>query len=70
MQAKWRVSLSGLKTLTHCSQQLIRRVLEARAEEIEQHHTQHQLGLYHNNKNTKGVDKATPISEAIQLQSS
>ena len=50
--------------------QLIRRVLEARAEEIEQHHTQHQLGLYHNNKNTKGVDKATPISEAIQLQSS
>jgi hypothetical protein len=47
---KWLISLAALKRLTKCNQNLIGRVLLNRAEELQQHHSLHQLSPLHNSK--------------------
>jgi hypothetical protein len=47
---KWLISLSVLKQLTRCNQEVIARVIEGRKDEIDKHHEKHELGTFHNSK--------------------
>ena len=47
---KWHIGVSALRKLTQRGDSVIKRVLEPRTAEIEQHHARHQIGLRHNSK--------------------
>ena len=60
---KWRIGVAALRKLTQRGDTVTKRVLESRADQIEQHHAQHQIGLRHNSKG-----KTYPsIDEVISL---
>ena len=61
---KWRISLSALKQLTKCGQNLIQRVLSQRHDEISVHHNFHHLGQYHNSKGNSAPSITDVISFA------
>ena len=62
-QEKWYIGIGSIRTLTGRGDKVIRRVLQQR-EDVEKHHSLHQLDQSHN---LKGRD-ATPIDEIIQLE--
>jgi hypothetical protein len=61
---KWAISLSVLKQLTRCNQEVIARVMERRKDEIDRHHEKHELGTFHNSKGKF----APKITEVIRLE--
>jgi hypothetical protein len=61
---KWAISLSVLKQLTRCNQEVIARVIEGRKDEIEKHHALHELGIFHNSKGKF----APKITEVIRFE--
>jgi hypothetical protein len=61
---RWLISLSVLKQLTRCNQEVIARVIEGRKDEIEKHHEKHELGTFHNSKGKF----APKITEIIRLE--
>ena len=60
---KWHIGVSALRKLTRRGDSVIKRVLEPRTAEIQQHHAVHQIGLRHN---SKGRDYPS-IDEIISL---
>jgi hypothetical protein len=62
-QDKWLITIAALKRLTHCGQSVIYDVLRDRESEIQFHHDQHQLGIFHNQKGRN----AQPIESLISL---
>jgi hypothetical protein len=62
-QDKWLITIAALKRLTHCGQSIIYDLLSERASEIQFHHDQHQLGIFHNQKGRN----AQPIESLISL---
>lgn len=63
---KWRIGVSAIRKITERGDSVSKRVLEQRADEIEQHHAQHQIGQRHN---SKGKDYPS-INEFISLEES
>ncbi len=59
---KWLITIAALKRLTHCGQSVIYDVLNSRAAEIQFHHDQHQLGIYHNQKGKNSTKIESVIS--------
>jgi hypothetical protein len=57
---RWLISLSVLKQLTRCNQEVIARVMEGWKDEIEKHHEKHELGTFHNSKG-KFAPKITEV---------
>ena len=47
---KWRIGISALRKLTQRGDSVTKKVLEQRADQIKQHHAQHQLSPRHNSK--------------------
>lgn len=62
-QDKFRIGIGAVRKVTRRGDGVIKRVLESRASEIEQHNQKHQLGVHHN---SKGKD-ATSVDELIFL---
>lgn len=60
----WAITLSVLKPLTKVYQKAIQRVLEQRHQEIEAHHQQYGLGVYHNTVHRKS---GTAITDVVKL---
>ena len=60
---KFKIGIGALKKMTGKGDGVIRRVLESREKEIEEHHQIHQLGTYHNSKGKE----ATPVDELVPL---
>jgi hypothetical protein len=60
---KWLITIAALKRLTHCGQSVIYDVIGERSTEIQFHHDQHQLGIFHNQKGRN----AQPIESLISL---
>lgn len=63
---KWAITFSGLKAATKCYQGVIKRVLEQRQPEIDQHHQVHGLGTYHNSIHRR---TGTSITDIVHLDS-
>jgi hypothetical protein len=61
---RWLISLSVLKQLTRCNQEVIARVMERRKDEIDRHHAKHELGTFHNSKGKF----APKVTEVIRLE--
>jgi Telomere resolvase len=61
---RWLISLSVLKQLTRCNQEVIARVMEGRKEAIDRHHAKHELGTFHNSKGKF----APKITEVIKVE--
>jgi hypothetical protein len=61
---RWLISLSVLKQLTHCNQEVIARVMERRKDQIDRHHKKHELGTFHNSKGKF----APKITEVIKVE--
>lgn len=60
---KWHIGIAALRKLTERGDSVVKRVLESRATEIQQHHAQHQIAPRHNSKG-----KTYPsINEIISL---
>jgi hypothetical protein len=47
---KWHIGVGALRKLTHRGDTLAKRVLQQRADQIQQHHAQHQIAPRHNSK--------------------
>ena len=47
---KWHIGISALRKLTDRGDSVVKRVLESRTDEIQQHHEIHQIGSRHNSK--------------------
>ena len=47
---KWHIGVSALRKLTDRGDSVVKRVLESRTDEIQQHHALHQIGQRHNSK--------------------
>jgi len=62
-QDKFRVGIGAIRKITRRGDGVIKRVLNARSDEIEQHHKIHQLGIYHNSKGKE----ATSVDELVLL---
>ena len=62
---KWHIGVSALRRITERGDSVIKRVLDTRATEIQQHHAVHQIGSRHN---SKGKDYPS-INEIISLRS-
>jgi hypothetical protein len=62
-QDKFRVGIGALRTLTGRGDAVIKRVIDSREEEINEHHQTHQLDTYHNSKG----NTAPPIDQVIHL---
>lgn len=60
---KWHIGVGALRKLTQRGDTVVKRVLDQRAEQIQQHHAQHQIGMRHN---SKGKDYPS-IHEIISL---
>lgn len=60
----WAITLSVLKPLTKVYQKAIQRVLEQRKQEIERHHQQYGLGVYHNTVHRKS---GRTIDDVVKL---
>ena len=60
---KWHIGIGSLKKLSHRGDSVINRVIKNRKEEIEQHHSVHGLGKWHN---ARGKDYPS-IDEIIVL---
>ena len=60
---KWHIGISALRKLTDRGDSVVKRVVESRTDEIQQHHSLHQIGPRHN---SKGKDYPS-ILEIISL---
>ena len=60
---RWHIGVGSLRKLTQRGDTVIRRVIESREEEIEQHHSKHKLGKWHN---ARGKDYPS-IDEIIRF---
>jgi hypothetical protein len=60
---KWAITINGLKGLGIKSQHAITRALEARVQEIEQHHAQHQIDAAKHNLRHRGKAKIEDVIE-------
>jgi galactokinase/mevalonate kinase-like predicted kinase len=68
-QDKYRVGIGGIRKMTRRGDGVIRRVLNSREDEINQHHQTHQLGEYHNSKGNSGpsIEFVIPLDPNFNL---
>jgi hypothetical protein len=62
-QDKYRVGIGGIRKMTRRGDGVIRRVLNSREDEINQHHQTHKLGEYHNSKghSVRSIEFVIPL---------
>jgi hypothetical protein len=68
-QDKYRVGIGGIRKMTRRGDGVIRRVLNSREDEINQHHQTHKLSEYHNSKgnSVRSIEDVIPLDPNFNL---
>jgi hypothetical protein len=68
-QDKYRVGIGGIRKMTRRGDGVIRRVLNTREDEINQHHQTHKLGEHHNSKGNSvlSIEEVIPLDPNFNL---